>query len=174
MPVSEEGTEKGVIAIKNQALTQKEILFCCYFAELCSVKESAVRAGFSEDEAYLKGIDILHNRKALREIKKHRELLFPDGESSALTALRRIVFFDEKEMSRAVLTEDTAGFDSFSVNEIKKIKGGGTEIKLVNKLDAVRLLYEIEEGTRKSSGVQNFFSALTMGKPKPDGDENEL
>lgn len=62
--------------------------------------------------------------------------------------------------------------DFFSISEIKRAKGGGTELKLLNKLEALKLLFEIEENEKKSSGAQSFFSALSQGISSVKGEDD--
>ena len=108
---------------------------------------------------------IINRADARRFIRKQRKFIFPKGESSATAALRRLVFSNPSEAVLAISDEESVceNKDFFSVSEIKKQKGGGAEIKFLNKLDAIKLLYEIEENERKSKGAENFFSALSKG-----------
>lgn len=162
-----------MIIIKSTNLSEKEQLFCCYFSELSSVLESALAAGYPKETAFIEGTRILENPKAIKFIRKQREILFNKEESSAEKALRRIAFSNPQSTVNSVISEDADFFDGdcFCISEIKKVKGGGAEIKFVNKLDALKLLYEIEDARKKSDGATNFFSALQL---ESSGDNDEV
>lgn len=157
----------------QEKFKKEELLFCYYFAELSDVKESAEKAGITDEDAFYRGAKILENPAAQRLIKKQRKLLYGKDGNSAVTALRRIIFNDPKEAVDAVLDEaDGISYknrDYFSVSEIKRVKGGGAELKLLNKLDALKLLYDIEENEKSRKGSSNFFQALTKcGRDEED------
>ena len=165
--------KKEWYSIKRQNLTEKEFLFCCYFAELSSVLDSAVNAGFEKENAFYEGVKILQKPEALRQIRKQRKILFGKGESSAAAALRRIIFSNPVEAVNSVMTDEPCEKgDFFSISEIKRAKGGGTELKLLNKLEALKLLFEIEENEKKSNGAQSFFSALSQGISSVKGEDD--
>lgn len=51
-------------------MTIQENLFCYYYSRLRDVKEAAVKAGYSEDKAYVIGLKLLCKDKILDQIEE--------------------------------------------------------------------------------------------------------
>lgn len=52
--------------------------------------------------------------------------------------------------------------DLFNVSEIKRVKGGGVEIKLFDRLKALEKLYEIENSCENGDKAAEIIKALTL------------
>lgn len=155
-------------------LDEKEKLLCRYYAEVGNISEAAVLAGYSDEEAFPVGSEILSRPSAVRLVRRHRKL-FCHGTDEIRAALRRIIFGRANDALGAVVTEEfPKGADLYHVSEIKKVKGGGVEVKLLNKLDALRLYYELEIREESDARSESFFSALAKTdcpKERLKGDE---
>lgn len=141
-------------------LSKKEKLFCCLYSELGNITEAAQRAGFNSESAFEQGAQILSKRSAQYLIKRTRDFLRVKEQNEISAALRRMIFTQANDAVRLVMSEDEAlsleRMDFFGVSELKKVKGGGVEVKMINRLDAVRLLYEIERdytAEKKTAGL---------------------
>ena len=155
-------------------LKKEEKIFCYRFAETGDISLSAEYAGFSSD-AYEKGCEILSKGTARKLIRKHREFISGKTIDDIKTALRRIVFSNPKNEILTVFSDgnDISSLkDFFSVSEIKRVEGKGTEIKLISKTDALKLLYEIEKNGFEKNKAESFISALSSAVC-PDDDEDD-
>lgn len=52
--------------------------------------------------------------------------------------------------------------DLFNVSEIKRVKGGGVEIKLFDRLKALEKLYEIENSSENHDKAAEIINALAL------------
>ena len=59
--------------------------------------------------------------------------------------------------------------DLFNVSEIKRVKGGGVEIKFFDRLEALEKLAELEDRAADSAAADSFFSAV-RNSAKRQGD----
>lgn len=60
--------------------------------------------------------------------------------------------------------------DLFNVSEIKRVKGGGVEIKLFDRLEALEKLYEIENSSESNDRAEELINALALSAK--GGEEN--
>lgn len=60
------------------------------------------------------------------------------------------------------------------VTEVKMGKGGGAEVKLADRLGAIKLLLELEEKASEVSSADAFFSALAASPPQLDPSKEVL
>lgn len=156
------------------SLKKEEKLFCYRFAETGDISEAARLSGISGGDAYEKGCEILSKPQARKLISKHREFVSGQAVSDIKTALRRIAFSKPNDAVTVAMKErfDEENADLFAVSEIKKIEGKGVEIKLAGKVEALRLLYEIEKNDFDRKKSDSFISAL-KGTVCPDLDDDE-
>ena len=127
--------------------SKKERLFCCYYAKLGNIFEAAVRAGFSPDTALVNGMDILKQKKYQKSISVlMSETVSPSKLVKA--GLERLAFGSSND---AV----------FNVSEIKKVKGGGVEVKLFDRQKAMEKMYEFASNDNSSTAASNLLEALT-------------
>ena len=82
----------------------------------------------------------------------------------SVTDAVRLLF--EEELNRAALDE----MDLFNVAEIKRMKGGGMEIKFADRLKALQCLEQMEGASGNDSG--DFYRALeqTAASLKGEGE----
>ena len=141
-------------------MTEKERLFCAYYAEDGDARGCAARAGFV----------IAPRRSAARLLAKDEiksEIARLEKEKKATVALvekglRRLAFGSVTDALRLMMCEDTLSveelekLDLFNVSDIKRPKGGGLEIKFFDRLKALERLEKLGSGeeTTQSSVVQ--------------------
>ena len=78
---------------------------------------------------------------------------------------------DAVELLREELPQDISSLDLYNVSEIKKVKGGGVEIKFFNRLDALEKLIDLCETKSGANAAESFFSALSSGADRSDSDD---
>ncbi len=143
-------------------------LFLNYFMMLRNVKEAALNLGIPESKAFSEGMKILHSAYSRNNIRKlNSQEYINQGQIKA--GLERLAFgsindtvklaFSDEPMSEAQISS----LDLFNVSEIKRIKGGGVEIKLFDRQKALEKLWEIENSADFSSSADSFYSAIIKG-----------
>lgn len=149
--------------MKNE-LTDKERLFCAYYARDGDARGCAARAGYAvaparsaarllEKESVKKEISRLEKgKKAVSCVETgFRRLAFGSvADAVKLTFLEKD--FDERELER---------LDLFNVSEIKRPRGGGLEIKFFDRLKALEKLEGLDVEDDDARG--GFIRALSEG-----------
>lgn len=143
----------------------REKLFCCYYAKLGSICEAALRSGFSQECAMAEGIGILRKKKYRRLI---HELMNESTEPSLLvrTGLERLAFGNSNDAACLVFSEEMpsaekiSALDLFNVSEMKKVKGGGVEIKFFDRIKALEKLYDYGQASDGATASSNLIEAL--------------
>ena len=146
--------------------SKKERLFCCYYAKLGNIFEAAVRAGFSPDTALVNGMDILKQKKYQKSISVlMSETVSPSKLVKA--GLERLAFGSSNDAVYLAFSgempspEKISSLDLFNVSEIKKVKGGGVEVKLFDRQKAMEKMYEFASNDNSSTAASNLLEALT-------------
>lgn len=152
---------------KKTTLVEKEELFCQYFSQSCSPRESAARAGYSFPEKT--ALKLLEQDTIQRRIHS----LFKQGareclNEQAINGFKRLAFgsiadavslmFIDSEPSPRALEE----MDLFCVSEIKRPREGALEIKFFDRLEALERLSELSERNDTESSVP-FYQAIEQG-----------
>ena len=108
--------------------------FCCWYAVTGDPEGSALKAGFSREEALPEALACLRSRSCIRLISQLRSSL--SGTGSILAGLRRLAFGSSTDAVKLAFSDELpppdiiGSLDLFNVSEIKRVKGGGVEIKL--------------------------------------------
>lgn len=122
-------------------------------------QEAALRLGVRPAEAFAEGIRMSALPGVRRRIGGKRG---GRARAEAIAGLRRLAFGRIND-ALALLSDEPANtetLDLFNVSEIKRVKGGGVELKFFNRLEALERLAELEERTADSTAADSFFSAL--------------
>lgn len=150
----------------------KEVVnaFCCYYVILGDAEEAALKAGFPSETALLNGIECLKSSSCRKKITELRNIL---SENTSVTAgLKRLAFGSCKDAVVLTFAEELPPshiiekLDLFNVSEIRRIKGGGVEVKIFDRLKALGKLYELEnffDSRDKASGLINALSLSAKG-----------
>lgn len=77
---------------------------------------------------------------------------------NALEGVRRIAFSDIGDAVRLLFSEEVSprvlkNMNLSAVSEIRRPKGGGMEIRFIDRLEALRLLSELENGGGEADGL---------------------
>ncbi len=147
------------------SLTEKEKLFCAYYADEGDARGCAARAGFlvapgRSATRMLAREDIKAEIARLEKEKKTTAALVEKG-------LCRLAFGSVADAMKLMLCEDTMTaeeiekLDLFNVSDIKRPKGGGLEIKFFDRLKALDSLSKI--GTGEENAQSSFVQALAEG-----------
>ncbi len=161
--------------IQNQEMENK-MLFLMFYARLRNIKEAAMRAGFPEKSAYKEGVKILNSVSSAKKIEK---LSSKFEKINVRQGFERIAFGEINDVAELVFAEEPltiseiARLDLFNVSELKKVKGGGVEVKLFDRQKALEKLLEIENSTDTNSTATSFFKALREGAKEDFDAESE-
>lgn len=150
--------------MKNK-LTEKERLFCIYYAEDGDARGCAARAGYI----------VAPRRSAARLLAREEiraEIARIEKEKKATAALvekglRRLAFGSVTDALKLMLSEETLTseeiekLDLFNVSDIKRPKGGGLEIKFFDRLKALERLEKLGSGDENAQN--SFVQALSEG-----------
>lgn len=149
----------------KRELTEKERLFCSYYAEGGDARGCAARAGYSvapqrNATRLLSRADIQAELSRLEKEKKSRSSCVESG-------LYRLAFGSVADALRLMLCEETISsqeiekLDLFNVSDIKRPKGGGLEIKFFDRLKALERLEKLGNG--EDNAQSSFIKALSDG-----------
>lgn len=151
-------------------------MFALFYASGKNTRESALLAGFPPETAQQEGLKLLSLRSTQKLIKRFSQNGFSD-EEAVKKGLSRLAFGEINDIMEVVLSDEPIGLHKlfnmnfFSVSEVKKVKGGGLEIKLFDRQKAMEKLLEIEEKSRSRCDAEEFFDALKITAEQNTGDE---
>lgn len=141
-------------------------LFCCYFVKLGNIRESALKAGFPPETAMLDGIECMRSPYYRKLISKlYSDLRF--STDAVMSGLERLAFGNSNDAVFLAFSEDMpspdviSGLDLFNVSEIKKVKGGGVEVKFFDRQKAIEKMFEFSNSCSSSSIADSFINAIT-------------
>ena len=149
--------------MKN-GLTEKEKLFCAYYADGGDARGCAARAGYSlspqRSAARLLAREDIRAEISRLEKEKLSALSVENG-------LCRLAFGSPADAIKLMLSEETLTaqeiekLDFFNVSDIKRPKGGGLEIKFFDRLKALERLSAL--GANAENPQSSFIDALSQG-----------
>ncbi len=148
--------------ISKTILNEKEQNFCLNYVHTGNIKESAIKAGYINNPEKF-GTSLLFEPKINFEIERLYEEKRKNLIYKACCGYERLAFGTISDVIKLLYLEDYSdvqleNMDLFNVSEIKKIKGGGIEIKFFDRLKALEKLENI-----RISNIDNeksFYSAL--------------
>ncbi len=147
------------------------------YLKLRNISEAAIKAGFSEKDAFFEGMKILEKSQTQRALNRISERVNFGGNVRA--GLERLAFGSINDAVKLAFLDEMpsenelSGFDLFNVSEIKRVKGGGVEIKLFDRLKALEKLWEIENTAEVNSSAESFFNAIKAGGFSSSQNEGE-
>lgn len=154
---------------------QRRNEFCCYYVMLGDPEEAAVRAGWQGTAALTEAAKLLKNQQC-RKVISELKTLFSDS-ASVKAGLRRLAFGSCKDAVTLAFSEELPPpgviekLDLFNVSEIKRVKGGGVEIKLFDRLKALEKLYELETAQEGKNMAAGLLEALTASAGAENHDD---
>lgn len=157
-------------------LKAKRNAFCCYYVMLGNVAEAAEKAGFGRENALTEGVKCLKSAECRRTIAGLREVLDGDGNVSA--GLKRLAFGNCTDAVYLVFADELPPpeviekLDLFNVSEIKRVKGGGVEVRLFDRLKALEKLFELENSCSDRNKAADLIAALTSSAGEEVGSDD--
>ena len=167
LPFSERRYRSGrkeVIIIQENNNKKLRDDFCCYYALLGNAEEAAAKAGFPGESALREGIACLRSAGCRKKIAELRELI--SSGSDVLTGLKRLAFGSCRDAAVLAFADELpppeviGRLDLFNVSEIKRVKGGGVEIKLFDRIKALEKLFELENTFSDRDKAAGLINAL--------------
>lgn len=138
--------------------------FALHFSFSRNPTESAVATGVAPLRAKIEGLKLL-SRKTVRKAVEQAdsEKLFSD--KAVLSGLERLAFGRTNDAAALVFAEEVTPAkiqqaDLYNVSEIKKIKGGGVEIKFFDRQKAMEKLAEYSERLNSQSNAKNLVETI--------------
>ena len=150
--------------------------FCCNYIFLGSVDEAAVRAGFPREKALAEGIELLKTDECRQMIAQLRSVLADSGNVSA--GLKRLAFGSCSDAVYLLFADELppaeliGKLDLFNVSEIKRVKGGGVEVKFFDRMKAMEKLFELENAFNDRGKAESLIKALSADAELEDSDDD--
>lgn len=156
--------QKG--AVQKMIRNEQAAVFCGCYARLGNIREAALQAGFSEEEALDSGMRILQKRKYQQLIRSIRAALQEDVQAQVMCGLRRLALGSCNDAVRLVMQseelseEEIMRLDLTNVSELKRVKGGGVEVKLFDRQKALEKMMEYAGNADQRAAARSLLSAL--------------
>ena len=163
---------KEVIHFLKRNTKSKLDPFCCNYVLLGSIEEAAVRVGIPRENALSEGIELLKTEEAQQLISQLRQLLSDSG--SVAAGLKRLAFGSCSDAIYLVFADELPPasiiekLDLFNVSEIKRVKGGGVEVKFFDRLKALEKLFELENAFSDRDKAECLIQALSANEECED------
>lgn len=156
--------KKRRITLKKEKINRK--LFCYLYLKLGNIYEAAVKAGFPPDTAFYEGIRSLQMSSSQRLIKQLSEVIAPMRRMLIHSGLERLAFGNANDAVYLVFSEELPSpsqiseLDLFNVSEIKRVKGGGVEVKLFDRQKALEKMFDYVNSSSSENSAISFINAL--------------
>ena len=150
--------------------------FCCQYALSDNAEEAAVKAGFPKSTAMTNAADCLSDNNCRELIADMTNML--SLTSAVKAGLRRLAFGECSDAVTLAFADELPPpeiireMDLFNVSEIKRMNGGGVEIRFFDRLKALEKLYELEMSENGSNTAAGLIEALTTSAQGGDYDDN--
>ncbi len=160
----------------QSAEEKRKKLFCSFYVILGDAEEAAVRAGYSKGNALSAAFECLRDKSCQSLIGELKNLLSGDN---VRTGLRRLAFGSCRDAVKLAFMEEMPSekfldtLDLYNVSEIKRVKGGGVEIKLFDRLKALEKLCELENDSGSRDMAASLMAALTASADREENEKNE-
>ncbi len=149
-------------------LTKDEtaVRFCCAYVKLGNINEAAAAAGCTDEDAFQWGINILRKKKYRQLILQLRSIFSAETKDQVMCGLERLAFGSSADAVKLVLSEEIPDeqelkeMNLFNVSEIKKVKGGGVEVKFSDRQKALERLMEYAGNSDRSAAAKSLLNAL--------------
>jgi phage terminase small subunit len=136
--------------------------FAAKYVSCGNAYEAAVFAGAPRESAAAYGLKLLCTARVRRKI---RELKLQNEYCTAQQALRKIAFGRINDAVKLAFAEEVTPemierAELSCVSEIKRVKGGGVEIKFFDRMKAAEQLAESEKLESENSSAENLITAI--------------
>lgn len=150
--------------------------FCRYYLLLGNPCEAALAAGFPPDSAAEDALALLQTPSCRSYLSQLAAKPALPMQTLVLTGLSRLAFGSAKDIVKLAFAEDLPSqeqldaLDLFQISELKRVKGGGIEIKLFDRQKALEKLLECASAADSSAAAAALLSALSV----PSEEANDL
>lgn len=164
-------TERRCFQINDN---RNALKFCCCYAKLGNISEAAVMAGCSRSSALEWGMEILKKKKYNQLISQLRTIFSSETRNQVMSGLERLAFGDTRDAALLVLSEEPVTedmlmkLDLFNVSELKRVKGGGVEVKFFDRQKALEKMMEYAGSADQRSAAKSLLNALAGDDDKND------
>lgn len=164
-PVGDKEAGMNAVSIKD---------FILSFVRRGNVKDAAIDAGIDPERAGVDGLRLMARPSVRKQIEKEREELYANG-SDIRAGLERLAYGRVNDAAALVFADEPdaemiARADLFNVSELKKVKGGGVEVKFFDRQKALEKLSELDAG---EMGDRKAMSLVEMIYGGDGGGEDE-
>lgn len=159
------------------ALTEKEKLFCTYYAESRNSRSAAARAGYGVFSSR-SGLKLMRRKDIRTEIERIDRTRLVSCEEIA-AGYRQLAFGSVADALKLVYSEENPAaielekLDVFNISEIKRPKGGGIEIKFFDRMKALEHLEAMNSADREENTALPFYAALEKSADALKGEADE-
>jgi len=156
------------------SLSEKRKLFCYYYLVYGNVYEAAVKAGFPPSTALVDGLQTLEQSGCKLRLQRLQTVTNQPVARLATAGLQRLAFGSINDAVSLILCDEqlsqtaVSSLDLFNISELKKVKGGGIEIKFADRVKAMELLLACDREASDFNNAENLINALSAS-----GDINE-
>ena len=138
--------------------------FILSFVRGGNVKEAAIDAGVEPVRAGRDGLRLLARPSVRKQIEKERRELYANG-SDIRAGLERLAYGRVNDAVALVFADEADGdmiarADLFNVSELKKVKGGGVEVKFFERQKALERLGQLDESELGDRKVKNLVEMI--------------
>lgn len=163
----------------NRRLSQREKLFCVYYAHSMDEAKSAANAGYKKDP-YQKAVKLLSKSAVRDEIARLTNERENALKNLSFAGYHKLAFSPIADAVSLLFMENPTkaelmNMDLYCISEIKKLKDGAMEIKFFDRLKSLEKLSAMQ--TKEQSGANSLVDALYLGAENLSdcvGDSDEL
>lgn len=148
----------------RSAVAKKD--FCRWFLALGNPAEAARKAGFPPNAAETDALRLLQSPACRAELSKLAVQPPLPVQSLVIAGLTRLAFGSANDAVRLVFSDEIpsdsvlSSLDLFHVSEIKRVKGGGVEVKLFDRQRAMERLLDCAAASDSASAASALLAAL--------------
>lgn len=153
--------------------------FCRYYLLLGNGEEAALRAGAAPEAAADYAAETLHSHLCRSELKRLAAQSPVPIQALVLTGLTRLAFGKANDAAKLVFADELPPpsvldtLDLFHVSELKRIKGGGVEVKLFDRQKALERLLECAGSADSAAAANALLAALSVPAEVNDAEQHD-
>lgn len=160
---------------RQRLLTER---FCGLYLLLGNGEEAAIRAGIPKEQAFDFANKMLHSKHCRNVLQRLSAAPAISVQTLVMNGLARLAFGRANDIARLVFADEmpseqtVSQMDLFHVSEIKRVKGGGVEVKLFDRQKALERLLECANAADSADSANALLAAFAAPKEAYD-DGNE-
>lgn len=153
--------------------------FCRFYLLLGNGQEAAVMAGVAPEEAAGYAAEMLRSPLCRNELRRLAAQGPVPIQSLVLTGLTRLAFGKANDAVKLVFADELPPpqvldtLDLFHVSELKRVKGGGVEVRLFDRQKALERLLECADSADSAAAANALLAALAVPAEVKDSEHND-